>query len=556
MIEPVIGVPFRRLAPSLIEPSIDAATGHASFVFNTEDVGRDGHIVRNSGIQADNFRSNPVILFCHDDKSPPVGRAVNLAIGNSESRVTVQFTPRDLYPFGATVGELVKARYLNAVSESWNPIKYKLRPGGDGVDFLEVDLLEISIVPIPALPQAIATARSAGIDTAPMFEWAQKILDAGGITTIKRSELETLRLAAKMPPRRRTSGTPPKEIKLKEKLAKHLARAPKVPTFKRGLYGVAQLAYMVQQLGYLHDCSSIEEEIEGDESEVPGMVGEALVALGKSLVAMTKEEVAELLEGNGLEVDEIEERGLSASFSASTRAWIRSAKSPAVRAWRLGIAYARDVENVDSDNTDKLAEAHEQHKRAAKNHRELGEHQEAVGDHLDDARSAHSDATEQHHHMGEALAAAKTAAHSDSPKEARGHIDRAIDHYSQAEGHIAEVAAAHKDAKDRCEDAGDKHRALGRALTSATSCVRSVMDSSEPASEGDEKLAEEEKARTAAALAVRRNLRKPPPATPAAAAATPPVQPTAPAGGAAVDPDRDRRRRIAIALSLVNPDQL
>ena len=69
-----VAKPFRRLAPS-VEPEINVETGRATFIFNTEDVGRDGHIVRNAGIRIENYRSNPTILFAHDDKAPPVGRS-------------------------------------------------------------------------------------------------------------------------------------------------------------------------------------------------------------------------------------------------------------------------------------------------------------------------------------------------------------------------------------------------------------------------------------------------------------------------------------------------
>jgi HK97 family phage prohead protease len=189
--------PFRRLV-QIADPDmqLDEATGRASFIFNTEDVGRDGHIVRNAGIRLDGYKTNPVILWAHDDSAPPVGRAVDIQVGNPSSRVAVEFTPAEIYPFGAMIGRMVKARYLNAVSESWNPIKAKLRAGGEGYDFTEVDLLEISIVPVPALPQAIATARSAGIDTSPMVDWSERHLDTGIIDGIDRGQLLMLRKAA------------------------------------------------------------------------------------------------------------------------------------------------------------------------------------------------------------------------------------------------------------------------------------------------------------------------------------------------------------------------
>jgi HK97 family phage prohead protease len=192
---PDLSKPFRRLAPNS-RPDVDQATGLATFIFNTEEVGRDGHIVRNSGIRTDNFARNPVILFAHDDTEPPVGRAVDIQVADPASKVTIQFTPADLNPFGDMIGRMVKARYLNAVSESWQPLKAKRRSDGDGYDFLEVDLLECSVVPIPALVSALATARAHGIDTMPMAEWAERNLDSGDRLGVDRTELLRLRRAA------------------------------------------------------------------------------------------------------------------------------------------------------------------------------------------------------------------------------------------------------------------------------------------------------------------------------------------------------------------------
>ena len=110
-------------------------------------------IVLNRGIQTENYDRNPVILWAHDDSQLPVGRAVGIRIAEPASKVDIEFTPADLNPFGAMVGELVRGKYLNSCSMSWMPIKWKFstdKNRAGGVDFLEVDLLEVSIVPIPA----------------------------------------------------------------------------------------------------------------------------------------------------------------------------------------------------------------------------------------------------------------------------------------------------------------------------------------------------------------------------------------------------------------------
>lgn len=95
---------------------------------------------------------------------------------------------------------------------------------------------------------------------------------------------------------------------------------------KRGLYEVANLAYLLQELGWVHDCAAFEADIEQDGSKVPAMIGEALKQIGAALVAMTAEEVQEMLSGVDVEVGqpdevaEIDERSLSPRVRAFRRA--------------------------------------------------------------------------------------------------------------------------------------------------------------------------------------------------------------------------------------------
>jgi hypothetical protein len=119
---------------------------------------------------------------------------------------TAEYADRDTYPFADTIFRLVKGGFLNAVSTGWIPLQWKFstdrsRPGG--IDFSKVELLEVSQVPVPALPTALATARAQGIDTGPLVEWAERMLDGNDLAVLPRVELESLRREAKMPASRK-----------------------------------------------------------------------------------------------------------------------------------------------------------------------------------------------------------------------------------------------------------------------------------------------------------------------------------------------------------------
>jgi HK97 family phage major capsid protein len=169
------------------------------FKFSTSEPARDGHIVFTGGIQTANFISNPVFQWSHDTTIPPIGRVANLRKRSDELIGDVEYAEHE---FAQLIFQLVKSRFINATSISWLPIEWKYstdpsRKGG--IDFTKVDLLEISQVPVPALPSALATARSQGIDTRPLYEWCERTLDTGNETIVLRSDIEILRREAKMP---------------------------------------------------------------------------------------------------------------------------------------------------------------------------------------------------------------------------------------------------------------------------------------------------------------------------------------------------------------------
>lgn len=192
--------PFRRLAPAA-DVQLETATDTFGGIFSNEQVARDGHIVRNAGIRYANYMADPVMLWAHDDKRLPVAKATRIDTSGQDCRLWWRFVPREIDPFAGMVRDLVAGKWIRALSMSWMPLEGKPLPDG-GFDFTEVDLLEVSFVPIPALPSALIDARSHGVDTRPMFEWAERLLDTGadgGMILVPRVELETLRRAAKMP---------------------------------------------------------------------------------------------------------------------------------------------------------------------------------------------------------------------------------------------------------------------------------------------------------------------------------------------------------------------
>ena len=179
-----------------------------SWIFSNEAVALDFHTIKTAGWELDDYLRNPVLLFAHNQEAPPIGRTTRIETRGPLLVGDTEFASAEDYPFADTIFRLVKGGFLNAVSVSWFPLDFKPakdRARPEGIDFLRQKLLEISVVPVPANPAALATARAMGIDIAPLNEWAQRVLDSGAPLVLPRRQLETVERETRMPTPRSVS---------------------------------------------------------------------------------------------------------------------------------------------------------------------------------------------------------------------------------------------------------------------------------------------------------------------------------------------------------------
>lgn len=135
-------------------------------VGSKEVLDRDGDVVKIEGIDLKNFKKNPVILFGHDHRGLPVGKAIKVWKEDKQLMFKIKFPTPEEYSFADTVYKLVKGDYLKASSIGFSPNwdKAERNEKSGGYIFNESELLELSIVPIPANPQALI--HSKGIEKA------------------------------------------------------------------------------------------------------------------------------------------------------------------------------------------------------------------------------------------------------------------------------------------------------------------------------------------------------------------------------------------------------
>lgn len=130
-----------------------------TFVMSSQDVDRDGDIVVQDGINLKNFTRNPVALFAHDHRSP-IGTWKNVRVEGRKLLGDLQLAAKGTSEFIDTLHKLIEQRILKAVSIGFSINKYEqLKPKeeGDwpGYKFTETELLECSLVAVPAQQSAL-----------------------------------------------------------------------------------------------------------------------------------------------------------------------------------------------------------------------------------------------------------------------------------------------------------------------------------------------------------------------------------------------------------------
>lgn len=155
------------------------------FVISTGAVDRDRDTINPKGWKLKAFKANPVVLFAHNSRQPPIARALKIFVEDEKLKAVAEFMDRDIDTSGFSdmIFRMLKGGFMKATSVGFLPIKFERVDEDEnadrkfGIDFLQQELLEFSVVPVPSNPEALIEARSSGIDTGPLQEWLEKALE-------------------------------------------------------------------------------------------------------------------------------------------------------------------------------------------------------------------------------------------------------------------------------------------------------------------------------------------------------------------------------------------
>jgi len=133
------------------------------FVMSDASIDRMGDVIEQDGWQLANFQRNPIALFGHSSGFP-IGTWADVAVKDGRLTGRLELMP----PVSDRLREIhaaIEAGVLRAVSVGFHPLDMEPLEGSKngGLRFTKQELVECSLVSVPANPNALSVARAAGI---------------------------------------------------------------------------------------------------------------------------------------------------------------------------------------------------------------------------------------------------------------------------------------------------------------------------------------------------------------------------------------------------------
>jgi len=137
------------------------------FCLSSSRVDLVGDSLSVEGWDLDAYRKNPIVLYNHSTDKP-IGRCTGLEVVGQKLYGNICFAPASVNEFADQIYRMVANSFIKAVSVGFVPIRgdYASEPGRH-INYSAMRLLEVSVCPLPANPDAliVASMRRKGIDT-------------------------------------------------------------------------------------------------------------------------------------------------------------------------------------------------------------------------------------------------------------------------------------------------------------------------------------------------------------------------------------------------------
>ena len=139
-----------------LEATIEKASdGSFTAIASTNSVDRHGEVVDNNGWDLKAYKKNPVILWGHDHNEPAIGVSKKTWIEGTGKQAKLMITPllHDVTEKARAIKALIDLGVIKTLSVGFKPLE-----SPDGITFTKNELLEVSMVNVPANADAMMMA--------------------------------------------------------------------------------------------------------------------------------------------------------------------------------------------------------------------------------------------------------------------------------------------------------------------------------------------------------------------------------------------------------------
>lgn len=132
-----------------------AKDGSFTAVASTNSVDRHGEIVDNNGWDLKAYKKNPLILWGHDHSEPAIGMSAKTWVDGVGKQAKLMIKPvfHDVTEKARAVKALAEMGVIKALSVGFRPLE-----SADGIKYDKSELLEVSVVNVPANADAMMMA--------------------------------------------------------------------------------------------------------------------------------------------------------------------------------------------------------------------------------------------------------------------------------------------------------------------------------------------------------------------------------------------------------------
>lgn len=184
-------------------------------IASTNSVDRHGEVVDNNGWDLKAFKKNPVILWGHDHNEPAIGVSKKTWIEGTGKKAKLMIQPllHDVTEKAKAIKQLVDMGVIKTLSVGFKPLE-----SPDGITFTKNELLEVSMVNVPANADAMMMAykglKEAGFEDEVIEDIGIKTEIIDKMVTMQK-DIEELQAMVKAP----QATAPSAETKIRERLS-------------------------------------------------------------------------------------------------------------------------------------------------------------------------------------------------------------------------------------------------------------------------------------------------------------------------------------------------